>query len=232
MTAPTIGVLASGRGTHFATLAEAVDRGDLPARLAVVVVDVADAPVVERARARGVTTRFVDPRRAKGRDGRYSRAKYGRLLADILEEHGVEWVVLAGFMRLLGAPVLERYGGRIVNIHPSLLPAFPGLEPHRQALEAGVKVSGCTVHLVDEGTDTGPILAQRAVPVLDDDDVESLAARILQAEHEIYWPAVRSLVTGAVRVEGRRTFIAGARQAGAQETGALRWDGTEGGGRS
>lgn len=209
MTMPAVAVLASGRGSHFVTLWEAAARGDLPARVVAVITDVADAPVAERARERGVTVRFVDPDEARDPEGRYSRHRYGRLLVDILRQCGAEWVVLAGFMRLLGGPVLDEFAGRIVNIHPSLLPAFPGLHAQREALEAGVKVSGCTVHLVDEGMDSGPIVAQKAVRVLDDDDEASLAARILKAEHDVYWPALRDLFEGRVRVEGRRTYVAG-----------------------
>lgn len=204
---PAIAVLASGRGSHFVALWEAAERGDLPARVAVVVSDVADAPVLARARERGVPTTFVDPALALGPEGRYSRVVYGDRLADALAPFAVGWVVLAGFMRMLGGSVLERFAGRIVNIHPSLLPAFPGLDAPRQAWEAGVKVSGCTVHLVDAGMDTGPILAQRAVPVHDDDTVQRLAARILAAEHDIYWPTLKQLLQGRVRLEGRRAII-------------------------
>lgn len=215
---PRVAVLASGRGSHFATLADAAARGDLGAHIVVVVSDVADAPVLERARRRDVPTRFVDPQGAIGADGRYSRTRYAELLKDVLVEYKSDYVVLAGFMRLLGTPVLDAFPGRIVNIHPSLLPAFPGLNAQRQAWAAGVKVSGCTVHLVDDGMDTGPILAQRAVPVLDDDTAGTLAERILVAEHELYGPTLQRLFTGRIRLDGRRAIVA-------------RDEGVEGGGR-
>lgn len=207
-----VAVLASGRGSNFIALVDAVERGDLPVRIAVVVSDVETAPVLQAAQERGIAGEFVDPAAAVGTDGRYSRHVYGGLLLAALERHGVEYVALAGFMRLLGGLLLQRFEQRIVNIHPSLLPAFPGLDAQGQALEAGVKVSGCTVHLVDEGMDTGPILAQRAVPVLDDDTVHSLAERILLEEHDVYWRTLKVLVTGAVRLEGRRVRIEGGRR--------------------
>lgn len=206
---PRLAVLASGRGSNFVALADAAERGDLPVRIAVVVSDVVTAPVLEAARKRGIATEFVDPAVARGGDGRYCRQKYGHMLLTLLESYDVQFVALAGFMRLLGGPLLKRYEGRIVNIHPSLLPAFPGLNAQRQALEAGVKVSGCTVHLVDAGMDTGPILAQRAVPVLDDDTTETLADRILVQEHALYWRTLKLLVTGRVRLQGRRATIIG-----------------------
>lgn len=206
-TLPTLAILASGRGSHFATLADAVARGDLSARIGVLITDVADAPVLERARERGSATAFVDPAAAVGEDGRYSRELYGQLLVDALTKFDADYVVLAGFMRLLGGSVLERFAGRIVNIHPSLLPAFPGLDAQRQAWQAGVKVSGCTVHLVDAGMDTGPILAQRAVPVHDDDTAETLAERILAVEHELYGPTLQRLLTGRMRMDGRRVTV-------------------------
>lgn len=205
---PALAVLASGRGSNFTAIADAVDRGDLPVRLALVMSDVADAPVLDAAARRGIPTAVVTSENARGTDGRYSRASYGRLVLEELERHGVNYVALAGFMRLLGGDLLERYNGRIVNIHPSLLPSFPGLDAQRQALEHGVKVTGCTVHLVDNGMDTGPIIAQRAVEVAPDDTVESLANRILEAEHDLYWRAIRRLVTEKLVVDGRRaTFV-------------------------
>lgn len=224
-------ILASGRGSHFAALADAADEGALSARVAVLITDVPDAPVMERARERGVATAFVDPAAAVGKDGRYSRDVYGQLLVDALKRFGADYVVLAGFMRMLGGAVLETFAGRIVNIHPSLLPAFPGLDAQRQAWEAGVKVSGCTVHLVDEGMDTGPILAQRAVPVYDEDTVGTLAERILAAEHELYGPTLQRLLTGSVRLEGRRATMEEAERKGSAR-GRTEADGFEGSGRS
>lgn len=209
---PSIAVFASGRGSNFVALADAVERGDLPVRIAVVVSDVETAPVLQVARERAIASAFIDPAAAIGPGGRYSRKVYGDLLFAALERHGVEYIALAGFMRLLGGALLHRFEHRIVNIHPSLLPAFPGLDAQRQALEAGVKVSGCTVHLVDAGMDTGPILAQRAVPVLDDDTVQSLSDRILVEEHDVYWRTLKLVVTGAVRLEGRRATFEGGRR--------------------
>lgn len=206
---PKLAVLASGRGSNFVALADAVERGDLSADIAVVIADVADAPVLTMAAQRGIPTQFVDPAYAIGPAGRYSRGAYGQLLLEALERHGVQFVALAGFMRLLGGLLLERFERRIVNIHPSLLPAFPGLDAQKQALDAGVKVSGCTVHIVDGGMDTGPILAQRAVPVLDDDTVQSLASRILVEEHDVYWRTVKRLVAGEVELVGRRASFTG-----------------------
>lgn len=202
--APALAVLASGRGSNFVAIAEAVRRGDLPMRLALVLSDVPGAPVLERAAEFGVPTVVVEPAAARDETGRYSRRRYGDLVLEELLRRGVEYVALAGFMRLLGGELLRRYAGRIVNIHPSLLPAFPGLEPQRQALEYGVCVTGCTVHLVDEGMDTGPIIAQRAVPVEPGDTVETLTARILEAEHDLYWRALKRLATEKFVLDGRR----------------------------
>lgn len=201
---PALAVLASGRGSNFVALADAVERGDLHVRMAVVVSDVAEAPVLAAARQRGIAIEFVDPALARGANGRYSRAAYSDILLAALRRHGAEYVALAGFMRLLGGELLAAYKHRIVNIHPSLLPAFPGLEAQRQALDYGVKVTGCTVHLVDEGMDTGPVLAQRAVAVEPGDTVDKLSARILAAEHDLYWRTVQRLVSGQLRVVGRR----------------------------
>lgn len=206
-TQPVVGVLASGRGSNFVALADAAERGDLQAQIAVVLSDVADAPVLAAAQARGIAAEFVDPALARGVDGRYSRAAYSDLLLTALQRHGVEYVALAGFMRLIGGRLLTAYKHRIVNIHPSLLPAFPGLAAQRQALDYGVKVTGCTVHLVDAGMDTGPVLAQRAVPVEPGDTLETLTARILAAEHDLYWRTLQQLINGKLRLDGRRATI-------------------------
>lgn len=200
-------MLASGRGSNFAAIAAAVERGDLPARIACVISDVAGAPVLGLARERGIPALHVDPSAYLGPDGRRSRLAFERAVVAELRGRGVELVVLAGFMRLLGAALLDAYPWRVVNIHPSLLPAFPGLDAQRQALEHGVKVAGCTVHFVDRGVDSGPIIAQRAVPVREDDTVESLSARILEQEHDVYWRAIRWLAEGRVTIDGRRVRI-------------------------
>lgn len=195
-----IGILLSGRGSNFLAIAAAVERGEIPARIACVLSDRADAQGLVRAREMGLDARFVDPSGRK-------RADYEEELIGILEGHGVELICLAGYMRILGKRLIGRYRGRILNIHPSLLPSFPGLEAQRQALEYGVRVSGCTVHFVDEGMDTGPIVAQTAVPVLPEDDVADLSARILEQEHLLYSEAIQRVLSGSVTVEGRRVRI-------------------------
>lgn len=195
-----VGVLASGRGTNLQAILDACARGEIPARVAVVVSDNPDAPALERARRAGVPAVFVDPR---GRKKREFEAEISR----ILKEHGVELVCLAGYMRVLGRSFLQEWEGRVLNIHPSLLPAFPGLEAQRQAWEYGVKVAGCTVHFVVPEVDAGPIVLQAAVPVLGDDTPETLASRILEQEHRIYPEAIRLYAEGRLRIEGRRVII-------------------------
>lgn len=196
-----VGILLSGRGSNFAALAAAIARGELPAEIALVVSNVADAPGLARARELGISTRVVDHRESGSREAHDAR------MIEALAAAGVEWVCLAGYMRLLSAPFVEAFDGRILNIHPSLLPAFPGLHAQRQALEAGVKIAGCTVHFVDTGLDSGPIVAQRAVPVLDGDDEAALSARILVEEHRLYAEALRRLLTEPWRIEGRRVLF-------------------------
>ncbi|HSP80137.1 MAG TPA: phosphoribosylglycinamide formyltransferase [Myxococcaceae bacterium] len=193
-----LGVLVSGSGSNLQALLDASARPDFPAEVAVVVSNVPTAFALERARRAGVAAVVLE-HKAFG-----SRAEFEKALAEVLEEAGVELVCLAGFMRLLGADFLARFKGRVLNIHPSLLPAFPGLHAQRQALEHGVKVAGCTVHFVDPGMDTGPIIAQAAVPVLPGDDEATLSARILREEHRLYPLVVRLVAEGAVRQEGRR----------------------------
>jgi len=198
-----IGVLLSGRGSNFEALAESCAGGRIPnAEIALVVSNREGAPGIERARSRGIPVRVIP---SKGLE----RETYDRQVAAALEEARVELVCLAGYMRLLSPFFVARFSGRILNIHPSLLPAFPGLEAQRQALEHGVKWSGCTVHFVDENLDAGPIIVQATVPVRDDDTVESLSARILAEEHRIYTEAVRIVLDGRYRIEGRRVLLAG-----------------------
>ncbi len=197
-----IGVLISGRGSNLQALIDAGKRGELRGEVAIVVSNVADAPGLERARRAAVPTVVLDH---KGR----KREEYDAEVVSILQEHDVELVCLAGFMRLLSPAFVRAFPGRILNIHPALLPAFPGLQAQRQAFEYGVKVSGATVHLVDEGLDSGPIVAQEAVPVRSDDTAESLAVRILEVEHRLYPRAVRLLLEGRSRVEGRRVIEEG-----------------------
>lgn len=180
-----LGVLGSGKGSNFRAIAEAIARGDLDAEVCIVLSDVETAGLLDLARERGLRAEFIAPGRFKTR---LEPEAESRLVAR-LREAGVEWVVLAGYMRMIKAPLLAAFPRRIVNIHPSLLPAFPGLEAWKQALAAGVAETGCTVHYVDAGMDTGEILAQRAVPVLPGDTAETLHARIQVAEHVLY-PAV------------------------------------------
>jgi phosphoribosylglycinamide formyltransferase 1 len=198
-----IGVLLSGRGSNFLALHDAMERGEVPARVALVVSDRPEAVGLQSARVRGLAT-GVFPTAAFA-----SRAAQEAAMRDALVVHGVEWVCLAGFMRLLSPGFVAAYRERMLNIHPSLLPAFPGLHAQRQALEHGVKVSGCTVHLVDEGLDDGAIVVQRTVPVLEEDDEAALAARILLEEHRAYPEALRRLLTEPWRLVGRRVQFGG-----------------------
>jgi len=192
-----LGILLSGRGSNFEAIANNIEAGRLPARIAVVISNRADAPGIENARRRGLKGVIIP---SKG----CPREEHDRLVVAALREAGVELVVLAGYMRLLSPWFIQQFPHRILNIHPSLLPAFPGLEAQKQAFDYGVKVSGCTVHFVDEDLDHGPILVQRVVPVLPGDDDHTLAARILEQEHQAYSEAIRMIVEGKYRVEGRR----------------------------
>lgn len=191
----TLGVLGSGKGSNFAAILDAMDAGRLPGvRVGVVVSDVEDAGILRLARERGLPARFLPP----GRFRTKLEPEVEETLATLLREHGVDLVVLAGFMRLIKAPLLAAFPGRILNIHPSLLPRFPGLAAWRQALEAGETEAGCTVHLVDAGMDTGEILGQAAVPILPGDTPETLHARIQVAEHALY-PEVIGRFAGGPR---------------------------------
>ncbi|MCU1342735.1 MAG: phosphoribosylglycinamide formyltransferase [Candidatus Acidoferrum typicum] len=195
-----IGVLLSGRGSNFVALADSIAAGRLPgAQIALVISNREDAPGLVRAAERQIPAQVIP---SKG----LQREAYDNLVIAELKRAGVELVCLAGFMRLLSPYFVASFPQRILNIHPSLLPSFPGLEAQRQALEYGVKFSGCTVHLVDENLDAGPILAQSIVPVRDDDTDESLSARILAEEHRIYTDAVRLILSGNYRIEGRRVI--------------------------
>ena len=197
-----IGVLLSGRGSNFEALADSVAAGRIRnAEIAIVVSNRENAPGIEKARARRFDARVIP---SKGLE----REAYDRQVAAALQEKNVDLVCLAGYMRLLSPFFVNAFRGRILNIHPSLLPAFPGLEPQRQALEHGVKFSGCTVHFVDENLDAGPIILQAVVPVEDSDTPETLAGRILREEHRIYTEAVRLVLEDRVRIEGRRVLLA------------------------
>ncbi len=184
-----IGVLGSGKGSNFRAIAEAIECGELDAEVRVVISDVATAGILELARSRGRRAEFVEPGRFKTK----LEPEAERRVVELLQSAGAEWVVLAGYMRMIKPPLLAAFPRRIVNIHPSLLPAFPGLEAWRQALASGVRETGCTVHYVDAGMDTGEIIAQRAVPVLPGDTAETLHARIQVAEHALYPEVLASL---------------------------------------
>lgn len=208
-----VGVLASGRGSNLQAIIDRSIDGDIDVELAVVLSDVADAQALERARRAGVPAVHIPAGRFKTKLEPEIEARY----VEELEGHGVEVIALAGFMRILHDEFLERYAGRIVNVHPSLLPSFPGLRAQTQAFDYGVKWSGATVHFVDAGVDTGPIILQAAVQVRDDDTPDTLAARILDEEHRIYPEALQLLAEGRVRIEGRRVLIdppSGAREGG------------------
>lgn len=193
-----VGILISGRGSNMEALADAVKEGRVPgAEIAVVVSDQPSAAGRMRARDRGLKTALVE---RKG----LTRAEHEREMISVLRGHGVELVCLAGYMRLLSPCFIDEFRARILNVHPSLLPAFPGLDAQRQAIEHGVKVSGCTVHFVDETLDGGPIITQRAVPVLDSDTPETLSARILREEHRAYPEALALVCAGRYEVAGRR----------------------------
>jgi phosphoribosylglycinamide formyltransferase-1 len=196
-----LGVLASGRGSNLQAIIDAIGARSLPAQLTVVVSDREMAPALDRARRHGIPAVFVNPKDVE------DRAAYDRALVRALEAHAVELVCLAGFMRLLGPSFLQAFPERVLNIHPSLLPAFPGLQAQRQALAHGVRISGATVHFVDEGVDSGPIVVQEAVPVLPGDTEQTLSARILEVEHRIYPRAIRLFAEGRLRIEGRRVDI-------------------------
>jgi phosphoribosylglycinamide formyltransferase-1 len=200
-----LGVLLSGRGSNFLAIHEAIGRNEVPAEIAVVISDRPEAPGLARARDLGLRAQAI-PRREPSGDPLSREAHEDRVLA-ALDEVGVDWICLAGYMRLLSPRFVTRYPRRILNIHPSLLPAFPGLRAQAQAVEHGVRVSGCTVHLVDEGLDSGPIVVQRCVAVAGDDSVDSLAARILAEEHRAYPEALRRLLTEPWRIEGRRLIF-------------------------
>ena len=192
-----LGILLSGRGSNFIAIADSIAAGRLDAEIAVVISNRADAPGMVAARQRGLKVAMLPSRGIE-------REEYDARLATELDQAGVDLICLAGFMRLLSSWFIRRYPLRILNIHPSLLPAFPGLDVQQKAIDHGVKVSGCTVHFVDEGLDSGPIVKQAAVPVLDDDNAESLAARILNEEHRIYREAIALVLSGKYRIEGRR----------------------------
>ncbi len=196
-----LGVLCSGRGTNLQSILAAVDSGQIPAPVGVVLTDKPDAKALERAEKAGIPHFCVDRKQYAGKQA------FEEALVEKLRAHGVTLVILAGFMRILSPYFVHEFPGRILNIHPSLLPSFGGAHAHRDVLAYGVKVSGCTIHFVDEGMDSGPIILQTAVPVLDDDDEETLAARVLEQEHKLYPRAIELFLNGKLKIEGRKVRI-------------------------
>jgi len=205
-----LGVLASGRGSNLQAIIDAIEQGTLQAQVVVVISNKKDAPALERARRHGLTDVFLDPKPHAGQPD--SRAAYDHAVLDVLRKHDAELVLLAGYMKIVTAVLIDAYRNRIMNIHPALLPSFPGLESQKQALDWGVKVAGCTVHFVTEGVDEGPIIIQAAVPVIEGDTTESLSARILEKEHSIYPMAVQWYAEGRLEVQGRRVSIRGTQE--------------------
>jgi phosphoribosylglycinamide formyltransferase-1 len=196
-----VGVLASGNGSNLQSLIDRSREGSLPAEIACVISNNASAFALERARRHGIPALHLDHRLFSGREA------YDKAVVDSLREYGVELVALAGFMRIITPVLIEAFPNAIMNIHPALLPSFPGLHAQRQALDHGVKITGCTVHFVDAGTDTGPIICQAAVQVVEGDSEESLSARIQMEEHRLYPLAVKLFTEGKLTVEGRRVIV-------------------------
>ncbi len=199
----TLGVLVSGRGSNLQAIMDAVKAGKLNAKIAVVVSDKKEAQALERARQWGMTSVHLSPKDYS------TRESYDSAVVKILQEYAVDLVVLAGYMRIITSALIAPYRNRVMNVHPSLLPSFPGLHSQRQALEHGVKMTGATVHFVDEQVDHGPIIVQAAVPVLDTDTEETLSARILEQEHRIYPLAIQWFAEGRLKIMGRRVIIEG-----------------------
>ena len=200
-----VAVLASGRGSNLLAIIDAIEAGTVQAKIVAVISNKKEAPALERARRHRLSALFVDPKPYANRPD--SREAYDRELLDVLRHHDVELVLLAGYMKIVTTVLVEAFANRMMNIHPSLLPSFPGLDVQKKAIEWGCKLAGCTVHFVTEGVDEGPIILQAAVPILDEDRPETLAARILEQEHKVYPRAVQLFAEGRLRVEGRRVFI-------------------------
>jgi phosphoribosylglycinamide formyltransferase-1 len=207
-----VAVLASGRGSNLQAVIDSIEAGQVQATIVAVISNKKDAAALERARKHGLPDLFVDPKQFAGRPD--SREAYDRALLDVLERHNVELVLLAGYMKIVTAVLINAYVNRIMNIHPSLLPSFPGLEVQKKAIEWGCKLAGCTVHFVTEGVDEGPIILQAAVPILDGDTSDTLAARILVQEHKIYPRAVQLFAEGRLQVDGRCVRIDGGKPVG------------------
>ncbi len=202
-----VGVLASGRGSNLQAIIDAIEANRLDAQIVLVLSNKQEAPALERARKHGLTDVYLDPKPFAGRPD--SREAYDRAVLDVLRKHDVELVLLAGYMKIVTSVLVKAYENRMMNIHPSLLPSFPGLDVQKKALEHGVKVSGCTVHFVTEGVDEGPIIVQAAVPIVEGDTPETLAARILVEEHKLYPKAVQLYAEGRLKVDGRLVHVSG-----------------------
>ena len=201
-----LGVLLSGRGSNLQAIIDAIEGGALSAEIAVVVSNKQEAAGLERARKHGVPVVWLDPKPLAGRPD--SREAYDRAVLDVLRKYEVDLVLLAGYMKIVTAALVTAYENRMMNIHPSLLPSFPGLDVQKKAIEHGCKIAGCTVHFVTEGVDEGPIIVQAAVPILEEDTADVLADRILVEEHRIYTRAIQLYAEGRLRVEGRRVMVA------------------------
>ncbi len=208
-----VAVLASGQGSNLQAIIDAIEAGTVDARIVAVISNKKESAALERARKHGLRDLFVDPKPFTGRPD--SREAYDRALLEVLADVEAELVLLAGYMKIVTGLLVNAFANRMMNIHPSLLPSFPGLEVQKKAIEWGCKLAGCTVHFVTEGVDEGPIILQAAVPILDQDSPESLAARILEQEHKLYPRAVQLFAQGKLRVDGRRVFIEGGKPEGA-----------------
>ncbi|MFZ3012147.1 MAG: phosphoribosylglycinamide formyltransferase [Nitrospira sp.] len=207
-----VAVLASGRGSNLQAIIDAIEAGQVQAKLVAVISNKKDAVALERARKHELNDLFVDPKPFAGRPD--SREAYDRSLLEVLQQHHVELVLLAGYMKIVTAVLVNVYANRMMNIHPALLPSFPGLDVQKKAIDWGCKLAGCTVHFVTEGVDEGPIIIQAAVPILDNDTSETLATRILMQEHKVYPRAVQLFAEGRLRVDGRRVLINAAKPDG------------------
>jgi phosphoribosylglycinamide formyltransferase-1 len=196
-----LGILVSGRGSNMEAIIKAGEEGKLKAEVVAVISDRAEAPALAKAKDKNIPAYYIDPKGFNGKE------EYEEELIRIFQLHKVDLIVLAGFMRLLSSRFLGRYKNKVINIHPSLLPSFPGLDPQKKAIDYGVKLSGCTVHFVDEGMDTGPIILQRAVPVLNGDDEQSLSDRILVEEHDLYWRAIQMIAEDKITIQNRKVVL-------------------------
>lgn len=196
-----LGVLVSGRGTNLQSILDAIGKGEVPAEVGVIISNKETAPALERGRQHGVESIFLNPKDFA------SREAYDRELVNLLNARDIDLICLAGYMKILTADFIRAFAGKIINIHPSLLPAFPGLDVQQKALDHGVKFAGCTVHFVEEEVDTGPIVLQAVVPVQDGDTAETLSARILEQEHKIYPRAIQLIAENRLRIQGRRVLI-------------------------